>query len=177
MCTPWMLDIRKRFLDPFLDGDQIVVEIGSGGGRWSQLLWHRCSYLYLVDGTEYGEKAIRSTFSIPSEVKFIICPDGKNLPINNQSVDFVFSFDTMVHFHNELLYNYLIEINRILKPGGHFTLHLAKSLGLRAPFFQYHSEEQVLTMLHNIGMEYAGESQIIYNEHHSGSILYLLRKS
>jgi SAM-dependent methyltransferase len=50
--------------------------------------------------------------------------DGKSLPfLDDDSIDFVFSWDSLVHANDEAISSYLKDLSRILKPGGHGFIH------------------------------------------------------
>jgi SAM-dependent methyltransferase len=50
--------------------------------------------------------------------------DGQTIPIfEDASVDFVFSFDSLVHVESEILQAYVREIARVLKPNGAAFIH------------------------------------------------------
>ena len=119
-------DVVEQALVPFVpSSDGTIVEIGAGGGRWSRELIGRAARLILVDGEPLFEQAIQR-HSDCRGVEFVVSPDGALPAIADASVDFVFSFDTFVHFHNELFDRYVASIGRILKPGGFLTLHYAR---------------------------------------------------
>lgn len=163
--------ILNEWINPRIGPDVTMVEVGSGGGRWTRF-FHPCKLVYSVDGTKKSEELVRKAFaesrtnfletrvtelegidphesihsleealagveSILSEglrrrlcdnLKFLVSRDG-NLPeIPDSSVDYVFSYDTFVHFDRELFDGYLREFARILKPGGVLHLHYAQKL-------------------------------------------------
>ena len=50
--------------------------------------------------------------------------DGKSLKgVRDNSQDLVFSFDSFVHMHANVTEEYVKEIHRVLKPGGHAFIH------------------------------------------------------
>jgi SAM-dependent methyltransferase len=50
--------------------------------------------------------------------------DGKSIPkVKNNSQDLVFSYDSFVHMHANVTEEYIKEIFRVLKPGGHCFIH------------------------------------------------------
>jgi SAM-dependent methyltransferase len=50
--------------------------------------------------------------------------DGKSLKgVRDNSQDLVFSFDSFVHMHANVSEEYVKEIYRVLKPGGHAFIH------------------------------------------------------
>jgi SAM-dependent methyltransferase len=94
-----------------------------------------------------------------------VSQDG-NLPeIPDSSVDWVWSFDTFVHFHPELFDRYLREIARVLRPGGPgckgglLHLHYAVAwpgLEHNADCFQYRQPEQVADLAYTLGLHRTG---------------------
>lgn len=108
--------------------DSSVLEIGSGGGRWTKYL-ARFESLKCVDGTPESERLIKSYLkkkSIEKDFEFITSPDGQLSQVPTGSIDYVFSFATFVHFSSELFVNYLNSLSRIVKPGGRVHLNLAR---------------------------------------------------
>ncbi len=148
---PHLQEVVERAIDPYLaSGDLTVLEIGAGGGRWSRELVGRSARLILVDGEPMFEQAIRR-HSDCRNVEFVVSPDGALPTIADASVDFAFSFDTFVHFHNDLFARYVASIGRILKPGGYLTLHFAREYPELADHnsthFNYQQDEDVADLL------------------------------
>ncbi len=55
--------------------------------------------------------------------------DGKTLPVlAPASLDYIIAFDVFVHFEPRLVYWYVQQIARLLKPGGIGILHYANML-------------------------------------------------
>ena len=148
---PHLQQVVEQAIDPYVTSrDGIVVEIGAGGGRWSRELISRSAQLILVDGEPMFEQAIRR-HSDCRNVEFVVSPDGALPTIADASVDFVFSFDTFVHFHNDLFARYVASIGRILKQGGYLTLHFAREYAElaehNANHFNYWRDEDVTDLL------------------------------
>src|SRR5262245_28544152 len=95
--APHLAEVLNRFLKPFATADAVVVEIGAGGGRWSRELIGRAGRVILVDGVPEFETAVRQSCAC-SGVEFLVSADGRLPSLSDRSVDFVFSFDTFVHF-------------------------------------------------------------------------------
>jgi SAM-dependent methyltransferase len=109
-------------IDTFL-GDVEALEIAPGYGRLSNHLRHHCASLRLVDMAPNCVEACRRRFHDDPRVQCHL-NDGRSLPCaTDASIDFVFSFDSLVHADLETIGAYLGEIARILKPGGHAFLH------------------------------------------------------
>src|SRR4029078_6736404 len=78
----------------------------------------RTSYA-AVDVAENCVKACRERFADVPHARFEV-GDGKSLPfVDDASIDFAFSFDSLVHADAEAMRGYLGELARTLRPGAH----------------------------------------------------------
>ena len=148
---PHLREVVERAIYPYLpSGEGIIVELGAGGGRWSRELVTRSARLILVDAEPLFEEAVYQHMDCRN-AEFIVSADGTLPMIGDGSVDFVFSFDTFVHFHNDLFTRYIASIGRILKPSGFLTLHFAHEyaeLEERMPSrFNYRRDEEIAELL------------------------------
>jgi ubiquinone/menaquinone biosynthesis C-methylase UbiE len=106
---------------PFLHGS--ILEIAPGYGRWTQFLALDCSSLIGVDLSEGCVRECRKRFAGDSRLSFET-NDGRTIPmINDESVDFAFSFDSLVHAEADVIASYVKELARVLKPGGVAFIH------------------------------------------------------
>jgi SAM-dependent methyltransferase len=131
-------DVLCRWIAP----NGVVVEIGPGGGRWSEVLASRSSRLILVDVSERPLEVCRERFSGASNLEYVLS-SGSDLPgVATGSVDAVWSFDVFVHVAPSDQAAYLDEIARVLRRGGVAAIHhadgrnrgvLASRHGWRAP--------------------------------------------
>jgi hypothetical protein len=100
-----------------------VLELGPGQGRWSQYLKDRCDELILVDVAAHCIEGCRRRFSAASNIAYHV-GDGKSLPaVADRSVDFAFSFDSLVHAEADVMEAYAGELARTLKADGVAFLH------------------------------------------------------
>jgi SAM-dependent methyltransferase len=95
-----------------------ILEIAPGFGRFTRYLKDRCEHLIAVDLTERCINACKERFSGETHITYQV-NDGKSLPgVEDDSIDFVFSFDSLVHVEHEVIEGYLREMGRVLKPDG-----------------------------------------------------------
>jgi len=117
-----------------------ILEIAPGFGRWTQFLLTQCDTLIGVDVALKCTEACSERFADRRGATFAT-NDGRSLPmVSDSSIDFAFSFDSLVHVELEVLAAYLAELARCLKPQGVAFLHHSnygtyqRSAHLFAPF-------------------------------------------
>lgn len=95
-----------------------ILEIAPGYGRWTQYLKDLCDRLIIVDLAENCIEHCRRRFSTASNIEYHV-NDGRSLDaVPDRSLDFVFSFDSLVHVETDVLAAYLEQLRRKLKPDG-----------------------------------------------------------
>ena len=100
-----------------------ILEIAPGFGRWTHFLAGFCQRLILVDLSAKCIDACRARFRDAPHIDYFV-NDGRSLSfIGDGSVDFVFSFDSLVHVEADVIESYLNELGRILRPGGAGFIH------------------------------------------------------
>lgn len=118
----WFGTILPRIRDAVANVESIL-EIAPGYGRVTQFLKHHCRRLVVVDLTERCIEACRKRFKDDDHIEFHV-NDGYTLPmVEDHSIDFVFSFDSLVHVEADVVISYLRESSRVMRPGGLGFLH------------------------------------------------------
>jgi SAM-dependent methyltransferase len=99
-----------------------ILEIAPGHGRITQFLSILASELIVVD---LNENCIKKTKEkMGHHVLAYFVNNGNDLPgVRDNSQDLVFSFDSFVHIHQNVIDDYIGEIHRVLKPGGKAYIH------------------------------------------------------
>jgi len=100
-----------------------ILEIACGYGRWTQYLKDLCKNLIVIDLSEECIQACKRRFSECLHIEYHV-NDGKSLDIiSDSSVDFVFSFDSLVHADESVMKAYLCQLQRILNNDGVAFIH------------------------------------------------------
>jgi len=100
-----------------------ILEIACGYGRWTQYLKDLCKNLIVIDLSEECIQACKQRFSECLHIEYHV-NDGKSLDIiSDSSVDFVFSFDSLVHADESVMKAYLCQLQRILNNDGVAFIH------------------------------------------------------
>src|ERR1700733_8868286 len=112
-----------------------VVELGPGYGRLTSYLKDHCASLVLVDIAANCIDFCCKRFAQDSRIEYVV-GDGRSLEfLADGSVDFVFSFDSLVHADLDVITAYLGEIERVIKVGGRAFLHHSNLAAAGSPAF------------------------------------------
>lgn len=113
-----LLPLVERFLDC-----GTILEIGPGAGRWTQFLKDRCRRLLAVDLSPKCVDICRRRFADSPHVHLMVNDGMTFSAVKSRCVDFIFSFDSLVHADPPVLRSYIKEAARILKPNGAGFIH------------------------------------------------------
>jgi ubiquinone/menaquinone biosynthesis C-methylase UbiE len=98
---------------PFVTG-KIALDIACGSGYGTKILASKAKKVYGVDIDEKTIKYAKEKYST-TNINYSV-GSGTNIPIEDQSVDVVVSYETIEHIEDYK--KFLKEIKRVLKPGG-----------------------------------------------------------
>jgi ubiquinone/menaquinone biosynthesis C-methylase UbiE len=118
-------EIINAYVKPYLASESIVLEIGCGGGKYSEILASLCKELTCSDVSMKMLNRTKKRLRGKKNVEFEKLNGFDLRQFKDCSIDFVFSFDTFVHIDIEDIYSYLQEINRVLRKHGKGVLHFA----------------------------------------------------
>jgi SAM-dependent methyltransferase len=117
----WAGTILPRISDCLPTGT--ILEIAPGFGRWTHYLKDYCDELWAVDKSSECIEACIQRFAAAPHVHCFL-NDGRSLSmVPDNSIDFVFSFDSFVHPNRDIVEAYLQELRRKLKLGGKGFIH------------------------------------------------------
>ncbi len=122
--------IEERYITPYVEKSDTVLEIGVGGGRTAVLLRSHGEQLICADIAEDMLEATRSRLG-DDGVRYVKL-DGTRLDgIEPHSVDVCFCFDTLVHVEPRDIYNYLTRIPALMTGKRLCVLHHGNMLSDR----------------------------------------------
>lgn len=132
--TQWFGSLLPR-IQRFLPAENIL-EIGPGRGRWTHFLRDYCDRLVVVDVSETCIEACMERFAGDDRITYHV-NDGKSLDmVEHDSIDFVFSFDSLVHVEADVVRDYLVGIAGKLTRDGVAFLHHS-NLGEYERYFSF----------------------------------------
>lgn len=117
-------DVGERLamtIMPFLDGcgADVVLDLGCGSGRLTDLLVERFRLVVGVDISRVGVKIAWKKSRLKGRCNFIVA-DALHLPFKRECLDAVVMSEVLEHLYSQK--QALREANRLLKPRGHFIL-------------------------------------------------------
>ena len=123
----WTPEIMQMIHD-HINPQSTVLEIGCGSGYWTYKIAPLCSKMYAID--------LIPNPQLPTNVTYIENDDQefKCKTIEDESIDFVFSFGVFCHLSLSACELYLQDILRVLKPNGKALLMYGDEHGLQKHF-------------------------------------------
>ena len=116
----WQMAVLPR-LQAFLPAEH-VLEIGPGHGLWASYLRPHAQRMTLVDVTPGCIEACRKRFG-KRRMTYVV-NDGRTLTeVGDGWIDLAFSMSSLVHADLSDMRSYIVELARVLKPGGIALLH------------------------------------------------------
>ncbi len=133
----WKATLVDEVLLSNIGDARAILEIGPGGGRWSEVLQPLAERLVLVDVTQRALELCRERLGDAENVDYVLSEGGGIPGVEDASIDFVWSFDVFVHIAPVDVASYIAEVARVLRPGGTAVIHhsgrLQRFPGWRSP--------------------------------------------
>lgn len=126
----WQLTVYPRIAKSLVNCRR-ALEIGPGMGRWTERLLPHVDHLVVVDVSKTALEGLHGRFVgerwSPRNLNKleVHLGSGTDLPVPSDFIDFVFSFDSLVHADQDTLDAYLMECSRALKDDGVGFIHHA----------------------------------------------------
>jgi SAM-dependent methyltransferase len=115
------LKVCEVGITPFYDENKKALEIGPGGGTFTQFLINKFKHLIAIDVIKMPRQfsEYKDFTYLELNDKYFTCP----LPLNY--IDFCFSYNVFCHLSNDALKQYIESINKVMKVGGDFVFMLS----------------------------------------------------
>jgi 2-polyprenyl-3-methyl-5-hydroxy-6-metoxy-1,4-benzoquinol methylase len=123
---PAFADFIADLVSPYLGPETDVVELGCGGGKYSQRLAPRCRSLMCTDISEAMIEHARSSLSereVDGNVTFRVLNGVDFAGVPTASADLIFSYDVLLHLQPQNVFSYMLDARRVLRDNGIFMLH------------------------------------------------------
>lgn len=94
--------------------DKVVLDIASGSGYGTQILAEAAKHVYGVDVNETAINYSKKHYG-GSNIEYLV-GDGESIPLDDNSVDVVITFETIEHIKDYK--KFLVEVERVMKKDG-----------------------------------------------------------
>ncbi len=108
--------LQSQLLDPFLEGVETFLEIGSGDGSLVRSLSSRVPRVFAVEASE----TVIAGEEVPPNLR-VLRADSERIGLPDASVDLAFSCHFVEHLHPDDLADHLCEVRRVLRPGAPYV--------------------------------------------------------
>lgn len=122
----WKNKLADEIIGKLIPQNSSIIEIGPGGGRWTEYLQKKSTELHLVDISEKCLELCKDRFRDKTNVTYNLIKEAKFSFTTDKSIDTVFSYDVFVHIDKAQITEYFTEFVRVLKAGGKIILHYSK---------------------------------------------------
>lgn len=124
----WKGRVIRELLERYMPNDGTLLEIGPGGGRWTESLVARSRSLILVDVAEKCLALCRERFNADPRLRFHLVDPTRPQFIDatvapDETIDGIWSYDVFVHINPTDIGKYLKDFHRILRPGAAAVIH------------------------------------------------------
>lgn len=140
---PELKDVLKKYVEPFTSENKICLEVGSGGGRWTEHLLE-CQQVICVELNPEMFICLRKRFGDKSKLVYVLT-NGADLPlVPRDYVDFVFSYGTFVYLEMDIISKYIESIASVMKQEADIVIQTSNNRKKRKRFFSDTTNEFIL---------------------------------
>lgn len=124
--------VVRHYIKPYIKPDKVVLEVGPGGGRWTQYFL-KAKKLILVELNpiffSYLEKRFPESIS---KFQYYQTQGDELAGIDSNIVDYVFVFGVFVHLEYDVIERYVSHFERVMRQGGIAVIQYADKTKLAA---------------------------------------------
>lgn len=120
----WKSNLINKMMLRYIKPNSNILEIGPGAGRWSEHLAKIAKNLILADITKKCLKMCKKRFDSAENIEYKLISKDLGF-IEDNSVDYIWSYDVFVHINPTDIEKYIKEFSRILVDGGFAIIHHA----------------------------------------------------
>ena len=167
---PHLKFLVDKFLLPYIDDEQVALEIGSGGGRWTQYLKH-FQKLYASDINPDMIALLKKRFDGASNIEYVLS-EGSNYPGVKDKIDFVFSYGVFVHIDPLEIYYIFKNIKPLLNKDAKLIIQYSdqnKEAARNNKGFSRNNPDLMRCMIEHNGYKIIEED---FSFHHSSLVVF-----
>ena len=118
----WKNKLTDEVLLKYIKKDSVILEIGSGAGRWTEILQPLAKKLIVTDISPKCIEICKKRFESKNNLDYKLIDKRLDF-IDDGVIDYVWSYAVFVHINPSDIDRYIKDFSRILKPGGYTIIH------------------------------------------------------
>lgn len=122
----WKGKLISEIIGRLIPEKSSIIEIGPGGGRWTEHLLKKAEKLHLVDISEKCLQLCKERFGNNPALRYNLISSIDFGFAEKESIDVIFSYDVFVHIDKTQIEEYFNEFAGVLKKSGRIILHYSK---------------------------------------------------
>ncbi len=118
----WKTTLVNEMIFGYLKKNLTILEIGPGGGRWTEIFQPFAKKLILCDISKNCIDICKKRFKSKNNIEYYLINERLDF-IEKESIDYLWSYDVFVHINPTDIEKYIYDISKFLKPGGYAVIH------------------------------------------------------
>lgn len=119
----WRESLVTEFLAPRFGPGVTALEVGPGVGEWTERVIGSVDTVMIADRRTRTLDGIRQRLGPRPDLREVHIVNNRLTAVPDGSVDFAYSLDFFPLVDSALLDEWLAELSRVLRPGGHLVVH------------------------------------------------------
>jgi ubiquinone/menaquinone biosynthesis C-methylase UbiE len=119
----WKDMVVNQIMMKYLNKNLTLLEVGPGAGRWTKILQKKAYKIIIADISEECLRICKDRFQEYSNIEYYLIRDGRLNFLDDESIDYIWSYDVFVHINPTDTEQYIAAFQRILKSGGIAIIH------------------------------------------------------
>ena len=160
----WKTTLINEMMLKYIKNESTILEIGPGGGRWTVELQKLAKNLIIADISKKCLDICKKRFKSKTNIKYELIDKRLDF-IQNNTLDFVWSYDVFVHINPSDVDRYIKDIERILKIGGYAVIHHSGTYplykGKKEAWRAYMGRKQFANLVKKYGMKVIEQNETL----------------
>ena len=173
----WKTILKNEMLLKYIKNDSTTLEIGPGGGRWTEELQKLVKDLIIADISKKCLDICKERFKSKSNIEYNLIDKRLDF-IEDNTIDYVWSYDVFVHINPSDVERYIEDIQRVLKPGGCAVIHHSGTYplykGNKEAWRAYLGKKQFANLVTKHGMKIIEQNETLV--HLPGDVITVFAK-
>lgn len=170
----WKNKLVSEIIVKLIPEDSSIIEVGPGGGRWTEFLKNKASLLYLIDISKKCLELSAERFSKDKNIQYKLIKDIKFDFLEAKSIDVVFSYDVFVHIDKTQIAEYFNEFARVLKNRGRIILHYSKVGDKFGEYRSRFTSEDMTALINKLNLKLIEEYDVETLEKNKGNFFEVI---